>query len=379
MQVPFFRHGLDAAAAEPIAAVLESPFLTTGAVARRVEEQLRGYFAIDEASLCSSWTNGAFSTLVALHVGPGDEVIMPAMTFVACANIVELVGARPVFVDVDPATLLMDVERCRAAITPRTRLVMPVHLYGQMLDMARLVATVKGVRGDIVVLEDCAHAFESSYAGERPGHHGDLAIFSFYATKNVTCGEGGAIICRDAALMARIRRALLHGMSAGAADRFVGAYYRHWDVEEVGTKGNLPDLLASLLPSQIETIDARRLQRQALVDRYRAGLSPRLRFAEVAAPAVSAHHLFPVHVAPQLRDRFLHELNASGIGTTVNYRSIHRLMYYKTKYAIEDAELPVTADWGDGVISLPLYPSLAPAAQEYVIERMNMLVEEFGA
>jgi len=374
MQVPFYRHELDRTAAAPIADVLDTPFLTTGAVARQVEADLRDYFEVPEAAVCNSWTNGALAVLLALDIGAGDEVVLPAMTFVACANIVELIGARPVFVDVDPRTLLMDVEQCRAAITPRTRAVMPVHLYGQMCDMARLVETVKAVRDDIAVIEDCAHAFESRYDGKRPGTYGDVAIFSFYATKNVTCGEGGAIITRDGALMQRIRQAILHGMSAGAADRFAGAYYRHWDVEHLGTKANLPDLLAALLPPQIRTIDARRGERQRRVDRYRAELTPALRFAEVEPAALSAHHLFPIHVAPDARDRVLYELNTAGVGTTVNYRSVHRLAYYQRKYAIEDATLPVSTDWGNGVVSLPLYVSLDAASQGYVIEQVNRIV-----
>jgi UDP-4-amino-4-deoxy-L-arabinose-oxoglutarate aminotransferase len=375
MRVPFYQHNLSSADVGPVAEVLDTPFLTTGAVSRRVEEELRGYFDVPEALVCNSWTNGAFAALLALDVGPGDEVVLPAMTFVACANIVELVGATPIFVDADPTTLLLDIEACRAALTPRTRVVMPVHLYGQMLDMRRLVDAVKGYREDIVVLEDCAHAFEATYDGARPGRLGDLAIFSFYATKNVTCGEGGAIVTRDAALMGRLRRAILHGMSAGAADRFAGTYYRHWDVADLGTKGNLPDLLAALLIPQIQRIDAQREQRQRLVERYRTGLSPRLRFAEVQPPARSAHHLFPVHVPPPVRDRFLHDLNAAGIGTTVNYRALHRLTYYREKYAIDDAALPVSSAWGDGVLSLPLYLSLYADAQVYVIHEVNRLVD----
>lgn len=374
MQVPFYLHNLTASDGEDIAAVLDTPFLTTGQVSRRVEGMLREYFDVPEAALCNSWTNGALATLLALGVGPGDEVVVPAMTFVACANVVELLGATPVLVDVDPTTLLLDVHACRAAITPRTRAVMPVHLYGQMLDVARLCEIVKGIREDIVVIEDCAHAFEATFAGRRPGHVGDVAIFSFYATKNVTCGEGGAIITRSPDLMARIRPALLHGLSASAADRFSSGFYRHWDVEALGTKANLPDVLAALLPKQIAAIDDLREQRQTLVCRYRSGLDARLRFAEVQPAAVSAHHLFPIHVPPAIRDQLLHEVNAAGIGTTVNYRALHRLAYYSRKYGHTDAQLPVATTWGDGVLSLPLYLKLERAQQDYVIATVNEIL-----
>lgn len=376
MKVPFYRHTLDRTDASRIADVLDTPFLTTGAVAGRVETQLREYFDIEEALLCNSWTNGALATLLALGVGSDDEVILPAMTFVACANVIELLGARPVFVDIDPRTLLIDIDQCRDAITARTRAVMPVHLYGQMCDVARLGRTVKAVRDDIFVIEDCAHSFESRFDGARPGRHGDVAIFSFYATKNVTCGEGGAIIARSGDLMATIRPALLHGMSAGAADRFAGAYYRHWDVAAVGTKANLPDVLAALLPPQIAAIENTRARRETVAARYRAALSSRLRFAEVEQRAVSAHHLFPIHVPPAVRDRFLYELNDRGIGATVNYRSIHRLTYYRDKYGLDDAALPISAAWGDGTLSLPLYVSLDAPTQDYVIAQVNQIAAE---
>ena len=377
MKVPFYRHNLDATAAAAVSHVLDSPFLTTGAVAHQVEDELRAYFAVPEALMANSWTNGALATLLALDVGQGDEVVLPAMTFVACANIVELLGARPVFVDVDPRTLLIDIEACRAAITAKTKVVMPVHLYGQLCDLPRLVEAVKGCREDIAVVEDCAHSFEATFDGERPGRHGDAAIFSFYATKNVTCGEGGAIICHDSELMRRLKQTILHGMSAGAVDRFAGAYYRHWDVERLGIKGNLPDLLAALLIPQIRQIDSWREIRQYRVDRYRAKLNPALRFAEVVDRAQSAHHLFPVHMPPALRDRFLHELNAAGIGATVNYRALTRLDYYRDKYRIPDDALPISVEWGDGVISLPLYVSIDDLAQDFVIEKVNQLVDKW--
>jgi UDP-4-amino-4-deoxy-L-arabinose-oxoglutarate aminotransferase len=374
MHVPFYRHGLDERLATSVAAVLGSDFLSTGNVCRQVEELLRHYFGVKVAALTNSWTNGTLGAMIGLGVGPGDEIILPAMTFVACANMVELTGARPVFVDVDPATLLINFASVARAITPRTRVVMPVHLYGQMCDMATLRKVVKSRREDIILLEDCAHAFESKFDRDRPGKYSDLAIFSFYATKNVTCGEGGAIITNDPKLMERIRPALVHGMSAGAADRFSGGFYRHWDVERLGVKANLPDLLAALLPSQIGEVDQTRETREALVARYRERLTDTLRFAEVPPRATSAHHLFPVHVRPDLRDTLLHELNAAGIGTTVNYRSIARLAYYKTKYDLDRCDLRVSNEWGDGVITLPLFPKLSYEEQDYVAVTLNRLV-----
>jgi len=253
MTVPFYRHGLDESYAEAVANVLRSPFLTSGAVSKAVEAQLCAFFDVPHAILVNSWTNGAVAALMALGVGPGDEVIVPAMTFIATANVAELVGAKPVFVDVDPATLMLTPQSVHDAVSERTRAVIPVHLYGQMCDV-RALRRALGKRTDIAIIEDCAHSFESSFDGQLPGEHSDAAIFSFYATKNVTCGEGGAIICRSAELFEAIAQTRLHGMSAGAIDRFASRRYRHWDMVRLGTKANLPDLLASLLPPPIATI-----------------------------------------------------------------------------------------------------------------------------
>ena len=272
--VPFYRHDLAPQDAARIAEVLATPMLTSGAVGKSVEAQLRTFFGVGHAGLVNSWTNGAVAALLALDVGPGDEVIVPAMTFIATANAAELVGAKPVFVDVDPDTLLLSPAAMRAALGPRTRAVIPVHLYGQMADIGALRATLdEAGRQDVRLIEDAAHCFEGSLRGERPGARSDIAIFSFYATKNVTCGEGGAYVTNSDEIAERMAQTRLHGMSAGAADRFRQGAYRHWDMTRLGTKANLPDLLAALLPPQIDTIQARLARRATLAARYDAALA----------------------------------------------------------------------------------------------------------
>ncbi len=371
--VPFHRHGLTAEDAAPIADVLATPFLTSGDVGRAVEAQLRDRFDVPFAALTNSWTNGALAALLAWDVQPGDEVIVPAMTFVACANVAALIGARPVLCDVDSATLLMTPETLAPALTPRTRVVMPVHLYGQMADVAALRAFLDAQgRSDVRILEDAAHCFEGLRDGARPGRHGDCAIFSFYATKTVTCGEGGAVISRDAAFGDTVLRTRLHGMSAGAIDRFKAGAYRHWDVERLGVKANLPDVLAALLPPQIARADAMRVRRETLADRYREGLADAdVRLPTTAPGAVHAHHLFPVFVGAGRRDALLAALAQAGIGATVNYRALTRLSLYRDAAAATPGGTPVADAWGDGVVSLPLYPSLSEAEQSQVIEAVR--------
>ncbi len=364
--VPFFRHSLNRSDCDKIGDVLASPILTSGQVGRDVEAQLCDFFNVSHAKLTNSWTNGAVAVLLALGVGPGDEVIVPAMTFIATANVVELVGAKPIFVDVDPATQLIELSAVRGALTPRTRAIIPVHLYGQMVDMQSLREIVGP---NVFVIEDCAHAFESQLVGERPGAHSHVAIFSFYATKNVTCGEGGAIISNDSALMAEVRQTVLHGMSAGADRRFEGALYRHWKMERLGTKANLPDLLAALLPEQIRSVETRREIREKLVQRYREAFAtiPTLSLITDVDHCVSAHHLFAVGAPLGARDRVMHALNTAGVGATVNYRAVHTMQYYDAKYQILKTAIPNAYNWGERTLSLPLFPGLASEEQARVI------------
>jgi len=379
MKVPFFRHDLQPDHADLIAKVLAGPFLTSGSVGREVESRLCEYFGVKHAALVNSWTNGAAAALLALDIGPGDEVIVPAQTFIATANVVELVGAKPVFVDVDRATLLMQPHTVRNAVSSRTKAVIPVHLYGQMVDVSALKSELSD-RPDIAIIEDSAHCFEGELNGEKPGRHSTCAIFSFYATKNITCGEGGALITNDDAVYERFLQTRIHGMSSGAIDRFKLGGYRHWDMVRLGMKANLPDLLACLLPQQIDTIEDRLGRREALAVAYEGAFSDTpIRLPHRLQNAKHARHLFVIHVAPGIRDQAVEILSENGIGITINYRSVPTLTFYRNKYAYDATSFPISEEWGAGAISLPLFPSLAREEQAHVIyvvkERIVRMIE----
>jgi dTDP-4-amino-4,6-dideoxygalactose transaminase len=368
MQVPFYRHSLAPENSKYVARVLETPFLTSGPIGKEVEAQLSEYFGVKHAKLVNSWTNGAVATLLALDIGPGDEVIVPAMTFIATANVVELVGAKPVFIDCDPDTLLITPELIKAAITKKTKAVIPVHMYGQMCDI-KAISEVLPKNQKISILEDCAHSFEAKLNGDRPGKYSDAAIFSFYATKNVTCGEGGAIITNDENLFVRIQQSILHGMSAGAADRFKADQYKHWGMDHLGTKANLPDLLACLLPEQIKTIDQRLPFREIIAQRYEKALSGSGILVPTVRPGiVHSRHLFPIYVGSKLRDQVLIKLGEMQIGVTVNYRSVTSMNFYMQKYKLTADSFKVSEEWGGGTITLPLFESMKEKEQEYVID-----------
>jgi UDP-4-amino-4-deoxy-L-arabinose-oxoglutarate aminotransferase len=380
MQVPFYRHSLAPENSKYVAKVLETPFLTSGPIGKEVEVLLNHYFGVKHSKLVNSWTNGAVATLLAMDIGPGDEVIVPAMTFIATANVVELVGAKPIFIDCDPDTLLVTPDLIKDAITERTKAIIPVHMYGQMCDIKAIKQIIPSGQ-KIAIIEDCAHSFEAKFNGERPGKYSDAAIFSFYATKNVTCGEGGAIITNDSNLFDRITQSILHGMSAGAADRFQSSQYKHWGMDHLGTKANLPDLLASLLPDQIKTIDERLPLREEIAQKYEKSLGvTKIRFPINSKRVVHSRHLFPIFVGEKTRDKALLILGENNIGTTVNYRSITNLNFYNLKYKFNHEYFISSEIWGSGTLSIPLFQDLKSEEQDYVIEilikKINPLIGE---
>jgi UDP-4-amino-4-deoxy-L-arabinose-oxoglutarate aminotransferase len=368
VNLPFYRHSLTPDNSNYVAEVLKTPFLTSGPIGKEVETQLSSYFNVSHAKLVNSWTNGAVATLLAMDIGPGDEVIVPAMTFIATANVVELVGAKPVFVDCDPETLLITPELIKAAITRKTKAVIPVHMYGQMCDV-KAIKDVLPTNQKIAIIEDCAHTFEAKFNNERPGKYSDVAIFSFYATKNVTCGEGGAIITNNQDLYQRILQSILHGMSAGAADRFKSGQYKHWGMDHLGTKANLPDLLACFLPQQIRTVDERLQEREKIARKYELALAnTNIKVPKIDSRVVHSRHLFPIYVGAEVRDQALHELGKANIGATVNYRSVPSMGYYSNKYGFNDKSHPSSNLWGQGTLSVPLFPGITEIEQDYVIE-----------
>jgi dTDP-4-amino-4,6-dideoxygalactose transaminase len=368
VNVPFYRHSLTPDHSKYVAEVLKTPFLTSGPIGKEVEAQLCGYFNVSHAKLVNSWTNGAVATLLAMDIGPGDEVIVPAMTFIATANVVELVGAKPVFIDCDPDTLLITPELIKAAITEKTKAIIPVHMYGQMCDI-KAIKDVLPLGQKISIIEDCAHSFEAKFKGERPGKYSDAAIFSFYATKNVTCGEGGAIISNDSELFERVIQAILHGMSAGAADRFKAGQYRHWGMDHLGTKANLPDLLACFLPDQIKTIDNRLSKREEISTLYEKSLTgTKISFPKIQDGIKHSRHLFPIYVGSEARDQALNLFGEAGIGVTVNYRDVPSMSYYREKYNHKLGDFRISENWGSGTLTIPLYPDISEEEQEYVID-----------
>lgn len=373
MKIEFYQHSLSLEETESISQALEGLFLTAGPLTRQFETRFADTLHCRRVVGTYSCTTALFLCLKALGIGRGDEVITTPMSFIATANSILEAGARPVFVDVEETTGNIDAELIEPAITERTKAIMPVHLYGHMCDMRRIGAIAN--RHGLHVIEDAAHCIEGERDGVRPGELSDAACFSFYATKNMTAGEGGAIATNHEQLADRLLLMRSHGMNKEAAARYTDTY-RHWDMVCMGYKGNMFDIQAALLLPQLDKLDVNLKRRREIAQRYENVFGE---LAGVGFPAVLPHtkharHLFTIWVRDGKRDAALVQLQENGVGVAVNYRPIHLLTYYRRKFAYQEGLFPVAERIGEQTLSLPLYPKLTDAEVERVCQSVQRTV-----
>jgi dTDP-4-amino-4,6-dideoxygalactose transaminase len=360
---------------DEVVACLRSGWIGTGPRVARFEEAFRAYKDVEHAVALNSCTAALHLAIAALGVGPGDEVIVPTMTFVATSNAVIHAGATPVLVDCEPHTLNVDPAALEAAITPRTRAAIVVHFGGRPCDMDRITAVTRS-RG-IALIEDCAHAIETEWRGRKAGTLGDVGCFSFYVTKNVVTGEGGMAITGSRALADRMRTLALHGMTKDAWRRFSDKGYVHYDVVDAGFKYNMMDLQAAIGIHQLARVE-RTLERRAEIWHAYDEAFRDLPVFVPAAPAPDtrhAHHLYTLlidvdHVAVT-RDDFLERMTQQKIGVGVHYRAVHLHPFYQERYGYRTGQLPA-AEWvSERTVSLPLSPKLDPGDVADVIEAVR--------
>ncbi len=372
MKVEFFKHNINESDISSAIEVLHSIFLTTGPMTARFEKKFAEYMNIVEAVGTTSCTGALHLALLQCNVGPGDEVITTPMTFVATATAIMQIGAKPVFADVCPKSGLLLPEAAEAAITRKTKAILPVHLYGRMVDMKGFAELAQ--KHHLSLIEDSAHCIEGFRDGIRPGQLSNAACFSFYATKNLTCGEGGALICRSSGEADWYRSARHHGISKNASSRYTKKY-EHWDMEMMGWKYNMDDIQAALLINQIDRLDQNRQRRQQIEELYRGLLQDidGLDFIETPGEnEKSAHHLFTVLLPRHcVRDLVLHRLQEQGIGCAVNYRAVHTLTYFQKKFKYKPEDYPVADEIGNRTISLPIYPELSNKEVTYVVDTLK--------
>lgn len=352
---------IDRAAIDEVVDSLESGWIGTGPKVSRFETQLRDYVGAPRVSCVGSCTAALFLGLRGLNLGPGDEVLVPAMTFVASANAVEHIGARPVLVDCHPETGLIDLDAAEASISERTAAIMPVHFAGRPVDMDRLNA-IRDKHG-LAVIEDAAHAIGAEWRERRIGAFGNLTAFSFYVTKNITTIEGGALASSSEDISERVERLALHGLSVGAWQRYSDAGFKHYEVEEPGFKFNMTDVQAALGLRQLEHLDEwidRRAELWNLYDELLAELPVDL--PPPPDPSTRhARHLYQVRIRREARlsrDQLLGHLTERNIGAGVHYRGVHLQPFYAAKYGLAPGDFPDSTHYSEATISLPLSPKV---------------------
>jgi len=364
-KLPFLPFALPEIGEEEIAEVvdtLRSGWVTTGPKAKRFEEDFVEFLGDEtlQALAVNSATAGLHLALEALGIGPGDEVITTTHTFTATAEVARYLGADVVLVDIDPNTLCIDPKLVEAAITPRTKAILPVHYAGLAADMPALLAIAK--RHGLKVVEDAAHALPTTCGGRLIGTlDSDVTVFSFYANKTITTGEGGMVVTRDAALAQRMRTMRLHGMSRDAFDRFtakVPSWY--YEIVAPGFKYNLTDIAAALGIHQLKRARAFHRRREQLAALYDEGLA--------GLPVITppwpkdgdghAWHLYVLQLAdaaPLERDTLIERLFAAGIGCSVHYIPLHLQPYWRDRYALRTEQFPNSERAYRRMLSLPLY------------------------
>jgi dTDP-4-amino-4,6-dideoxygalactose transaminase len=376
-ELPFLPFALPEIGDEEIAEVvdtLKSGWITTGPKAKRFEADFVEFLGDPslEAIAVNSATAGLHLALEALGIGPGDEVITTTHTFTATAEVVRYLGADVKLVDIDPATLNIDPAAVEAAITSRTKAIVPVHYAGLAADMPALLDIAR--RHDLKVVEDAAHALPSSVNGELVGTLGsDATVFSFYANKTITTGEGGMLVTRDKALAARAKVMRLHGMSRDAFDRFtatVPSWY--YEIVAPGYKYNLTDIAAALGLHQLQRARGFQAKRARLAERFAAGLAglPLVLPPEAAAGDLHSWHLYVVRLAdhaPLTRDRFIERLFAAGIGCSVHYIPLHLHPYWRERYGLTPQMFPHSQHAYERMVSLPLYTRMGEADVDRVV------------
>jgi dTDP-4-amino-4,6-dideoxygalactose transaminase len=373
--VPFAPPSIGPEEIAEVVEALESGWLSTGPRVAKFEKAFAEYTGAEHAIAVNSCTAALHLSLLAGGIGAGDEVITTPLTFCATANVVIHAGGTPVFADVDLDTFNLDPQLAADAVTTRTRAVLPVHFAGRPADMPRFRGLT--ARLGLTLIEDAAHCVEGRAQGRKVGAIGDFTCFSFYATKNLTTGEGGMVTTSNAEAAAFIRTASLHGMSRSAWARYAPGGSAQYEVLMPGFKYNMMDLQAAIGLQQLARIEEMHARRSAIWARYDAALAslPLSRPAAVEAGDVHARHLYTVLVdetaAGISRDELQLRLRDRGVATSIHFRALHLHPYYQQRFGLRRGMFPAAEAISDTTLSLPLSGGMSDASAERVIEALH--------
>ncbi|HXM78104.1 MAG TPA: DegT/DnrJ/EryC1/StrS family aminotransferase [Thermoanaerobaculia bacterium] len=380
--LPFARPALGDEEIAEVVDTLRSGWITTGPKVERFASDFAEYVGGRFAVPVSSATAGLHVALLALGIGPGDEVITTPMTFVATLNTIVHCGAVPVLADIDAATLNIQVEEIERKISPSTRAILPVHYVGQPADLDPILE-VAAARG-IEVLEDAAHAVGAEYKGRKIGSFPTTSVFSFHPNKNMTTGEGGMVVTEDEEVFEKASLLKFHGMDRESWKRFSKAGSPRYDVAVPGFKYNMMDIQAALGLHQLKRLEGFLVERERLARRYDralAGLSGLILPQRVAYPVRHAWHLYtPLVDSDRLtigRDQFMAELKTRNIGTGLHYTAAHEFSYYRERFGWSAEDFPAAHFVSERIVSLPLFPGLTDTDQDDAIAAIREVLEKF--
>lgn len=380
MDLPFHRSWLEDEEINEVVDTLKSGWLTTGPKAHRFESAFKEYVNAEHAIALNSCTAGLHLAVRTSGFKDGDEVITTPMTFPATSNILALERLRPVFADIEPETLNIDVEKIEEKITPKTRCILPVHFAGHPCDMDAIhdIAQRKG----LIVIEDAAHALDAKYKGTPIGGLGNLTAFSFYANKNITTGEGGMLALSDEAQAESIRVLRLHGLSRDAWKRFGKSGFSHWNLNEPGYKYNMADINAAIGIHQLNKAERFLKLRREYAEIYDQAFKDisEIETFKTKDYALHARHLYLIALDLSRlkvnRDEFLDLIQAAGIGVAVHYIALHLQPFYQKEYGCKAEDFPIASHYSNCVLSLPLYPKMSREDVSRVVETTIELINK---
>jgi len=373
--LPFSRPSISEAAIQDVVACLKSGWITTGPRVAQFTDALKEYFNAPHVLPLMSATTGLHLALLAMHLEPGDEVITTPLTFAATLNTIVLAGGKPVLVDIDPHTLNMDLNLLEAAITHRTRVIIPVHFAGLPVDLDLLydIAHQHGIR----ILEDAAHAMGSAYKGKRIGSGGDTQVFSFHPNKNMTTGEGGCVVTRDQEMADQIARLRFHGVDRQAWNRYGKSGTQDYEIVLPGYKSNMMDIQAAIGIHQLNELTGFITRRNELAKRYQEALADWPQWSLPGTPAYEHLHSWHIYTpliqedsARMNRDEFMQAMKEKNIGTGLHYRAVHLYPYYRQAFGFKLGDFPQAEEVCERIVSLPLFPSMTDADHDRVLDVM---------
>ena len=379
--IPFHRPYITDDEINEVTDAVRSGWWTAGPKTLQFEHEFNSFIGTKNSVAVSSWTAAAHLALEAIGLKEGDEVIVPAVTFTASAEIACYFKAKPVIVDVQRDTYNIDPVQIEKAITKKTRAIIPVHYGGQPCDMDEIIDVAQ--KNNLYIIEDAAHALPSLYKGKIVGNLSDVTCFSFYATKTLATGEGGMICTDDDDIAKRCSIMRLHGINSDAWKRYSKEGSWYYEVVAPGFKYNFTDIQAGLGLAQLKKVNEMQAKRKEIFDLYNKGFKDNdlLRLYNIKEDRVSSYHLYPVELNLNKltisRSQFIDELKEKGIGVSVHFIPLYRHPYYHTTFNLKLEDFPVSESIYPGIITLPIWPGMKISQIEQVIDNVNSLMKKF--